>query len=412
MAYRHRSGGLDFLYGHAAGVESLAFHPSGEILASGSRDDTIRIWDVASGRTQIYIPEHEGDVLSVDFNFDGSLLASGSQDRTIRLWDPATGDPIRTLPGHESGVRTLTFSPDGRTIASGSWDSTVRVWNVATGELMSTFVGHTSSVRSVAFSPDGSTIASGGRDGTVLIWDAPLLPPEISEELPPVAADIDGDGMVDIADLVRVASAFGDTGENLAADVNADGVVDIADLVAVAGAFGNEIAAAPEPPDTAALLSEGEVRQWLEQARLLRLTDPVSQRGILILEQLLTAFRPTETALLPNYPNPFNPETWIPFHLAEDADVQFTIYDADGTVRKANGFRVSVSRLLHRSESCGILEWQKPARRGSRKRCIFLYAVYGGICGNEKNVDTEIAFWTCRRLHAKMRNTPYHLWRI
>ena len=321
---------LDFLYGHAAGVESIAFHPDGEILASGSRDDSIRIWDVASGRTQIVIREHEGDALSVDFNFDGSLLASGSQDRTIRLWDPTTGDEIRTLNGHEGGVRTLKFSPDGRTIASGSRDNTVRVWNVASGELMNTFAGHTSGVRSVAFSPDGSIIASGGWDGTVLIWDAPILPPEVIEE--PLAADLDGDGMVDIADLALVASAFGESGENLTADVNGDGEVDIADLVVVAGAFGTEIAASPVRPDMDPVLNEADVRQWLKQAQQLGLTDPVSLRGILILEQLLVAFRPTETALLANYPNPFNPETWIPYHLAEDADVQVTIYDANGTL--------------------------------------------------------------------------------
>ena len=313
-------------------MKSIAFHPDGEILASGSRDNTIRIWDVATGRTQIVIREHQGDVLSVAFNFDGSLLASGSQDRTIRLWDPTTGDAIRTLPGHESGVRTLTFSPDGRTIASGSLDSTVRVWKVASGELIRTFVGHTSSVRTVAFSPDGSTIASGGRDGTVLIWDAPVLPPDTSEEPPSAAADVDGDGVVDIFDLVLVASAFDDAEENAAADVNGDGEVNISDLIAVASALGTVTAASPGRPDTVAALNEADVKQWLTQAKQLRLTDPVSQRDILFLEQLLTTFRPTETALLPNYPNPFNPETWIPYHLAEDTDVQFTIYDANGTL--------------------------------------------------------------------------------
>ena len=280
------------------------------------------------------IKEHEADVLSVAFNPDGSLLASGSKDRTIRLWDAATGDPISTLTGHEDAIRDVTFSPDGRTIASGSLDTTVRVWNVATGELIATFVGHTSSVRSVAFSPDGSAIASGGRDGTVLVWDAPVLPPEAVDEPTPIAGDVDGNGVVNTLDLVQVASAFGNAAENPAADLNGDGEVNTADLLVVAGALEAATAASPARPDSVATLNEAVVKQWLFQAQELGLTDAVSQNGILFLERLIAVLLPTKTALLPNYPNPFNPETWIPYRLAERSNVRFTIYDANGELVK------------------------------------------------------------------------------
>ena len=124
--------------------------------------------------------------------------------------------------------------------------------------------------------------------------------------------------------------ASGQTGEN-AADVNADGTVNIQDLVAVAAAIGNT-AAAPHAlhHPVVAQLTPTEVRHWITQAQQTELTDPNLQRGILFLEHLLAVLIPKETALLPNYPNPFNPETWIPYQLAESAEVRVSIYAVDG----------------------------------------------------------------------------------
>ena len=135
-----------------------------------------------------------------------------------------------------------------------------------------------------------------------------------------------------------VAARFGQTGEN-DADVNGDGDVNIQDLVLVAAAFGNGNGA-PTPLTSlinrefhiGLALTRTEIQQWLVEARQLGLTDPTSLRGIAVLEQLLAALAPAETALLPNYPNPFNPETWIPYQLAVPASVSVSIYAADGTV--------------------------------------------------------------------------------
>ncbi len=145
-------------------------------------------------------------------------------------------------------------------------------------------------------------------------------------------ADVNGDGVVNIFDLVSVASQFGKEGENLTADVNRDGIVNILDLVFVAGMFGDAAAAPSSQPQAPETLTAAAVRGWLIDAKALEIRDPIMKRGIRRLEQLLVSLTPTETKLLANYPNPFNPETWIPYRLAEDAFVSLTIYDGAGQV--------------------------------------------------------------------------------
>ncbi len=144
------------------------------------------------------------------------------------------------------------------------------------------------------------------------------------------SVDVNRDGVVNIFDLVSVASQFGKQGQNLAADTNGDGVVNIFDLVVITSAFGDAAAAPSAQPQ--GTLTTAEVRGWLTDARTLTVKDPIMERGIMTLEQLLRSLTPTETKLLPNYPNPFNPETWIPYRLAEAAFVTLTIYDGVGQI--------------------------------------------------------------------------------
>ena len=151
-------------------------------------------------------------------------------------------------------------------------------------------------------------------------------------EIASIPEDINGDGVVNIIDLTFAVANFGATGTNTA-DVNNDGVVDIVDLVLIAAAFG-DTAAAPLMWDLDSGLAptRADVIDWINEARQLNLADPAFQRGIAVLESLLKALTPKSTALLPNYPNPSNPETWIPYQLAKDSKVTITVYATDGTL--------------------------------------------------------------------------------
>ena len=559
---------IETLSGHRGSVWSVAFSPDGQILASGNINEIIRLWNATTGEHIETLSGHRGPVRSVAFSPDGKILASGSYDDAIRLWDATTGEHIETLNGHRDWVNSVAFSPDGKILASGSGDATIRLWNATTGEHIETLSGHRGSVVSVAFSPDGKILASGSQ--TIRLWRMPstqvniapdpvvspaigeqftigvdvvagenvggyqvslvfdstallyvesangdylppgaffvppvvsgnkvtlgatalagvgngdgtlarvtfevvdvkesviqlfdtiltdsdgehlshlayaakakveepsllpssaivslkpssILSPAVGEQLTfnveitggqnvtdfqltfdydssalgsistsrgnylvdgvgngngtlaavtfevldvkastvsvsgylvatnglrstpafesaevivPLLGDVNRDGVVNILDLVLVASSFGQpvSEEGNPADINEDGVVNVVDLVKVAGALGDG-AAAPSVlhlnPEV--IPTRADVQQWLSQAQQLNLTDATSQRGLLFLQNLLATLTPKETTLLPNYPNPFNPETWIPYQLAEPADVTLTIYAVDGT---------------------------------------------------------------------------------
>ena len=197
---------------HSDAVGSVAFSPDGLMLASGSKDKTVQIWDLATGKSIRTFPgdsstvwsvafdssgtklatgtgfwrvmlwdlktgqgirtlDHTASVWSVALSPDGQLVASGSGDKTTKISDAATGSLIHNLPDHTDFVYSVAFTPDGKSLVSGSKDKKITIVDVATGNLLKTLEGHGDAVRSVAISPDGKTIVSGSYDESIKIWN-------------------------------------------------------------------------------------------------------------------------------------------------------------------------------------------------------------------------------------------------
>lgn len=192
------------LRGHTNWIWSVAFNPQGNIIASGSEDQTVRLWDVYTGRCLKMLESHGHRIWTVTFSpqplmsmlssaeksRQQALLASGSEDQTVRLWDVSwlesgtsdatsrsqsvhvlTSQCLQTLQGHTQQVWTVAFSPDSKTIVSSGDEQFLRFWDVATGTCYKTLSGHTRRVTSVVFSPDGKLLASCGEDQTIRLWD-------------------------------------------------------------------------------------------------------------------------------------------------------------------------------------------------------------------------------------------------
>ncbi len=183
---------LGTFFGHSGQIYSVAISSDGRTLASGSADNTIKIWNP--------LPQtftgHSDEVYSVVFSPDGQTLASGSGDETIKLWNLATGELLHTFTGHSDAITSVAFSPDGQTLASGSGDETIKLWNLSSRELLHTFTGHSDAITSVAFSPDGQTLASGSYDETIKLWDLHTGKlkhtfKEHSDDVPPVVYNPD-----------------------------------------------------------------------------------------------------------------------------------------------------------------------------------------------------------------------------
>ncbi|MEG4057117.1 MULTISPECIES: WD40 repeat domain-containing protein [unclassified Microcoleus] len=152
---------------HKAGIVSLAFSPIAQTLASSSSDGTIKLWNLRSRECSQTI---KGYANCLAFSPDGQTLATGGWDRNIQLRQLSNPDSSITLAGHFNSINAIAFSPDGLTVVSASADGNIKFWNASTGENFYTLSGHQSSVTCLTFSSDGETIISGSIDKTVKTW--------------------------------------------------------------------------------------------------------------------------------------------------------------------------------------------------------------------------------------------------
>ena len=222
---------------------------------------------------------------------------------------------------------------DGRTIRTTQHRYTEWGKNAIDGKELYDYFADPDETVNIANLPENAELVTHLSERLKAGWQEAL--PEIRETTPmpeTLLWDINDDGTVNIQDLVLIANDFGaDVPENAKTDVNQDGSVDILDLVLVAAHFGESTnEAAPQSPNSLMSKHVDNIEEWLTQARLVHDGSKIYNKGIATLEALLDNAIPVKTALLPNYPNPFNPETWIPYDLGNDANVQIDIYNLKG----------------------------------------------------------------------------------
>eukprot|EP00742_Colponemidia_sp_Colp-10_P005419 GILJ01005791.1.p1 GENE.GILJ01005791.1~~GILJ01005791.1.p1 ORF type:complete len:646 (-),score=96.73 GILJ01005791.1:200-2086(-) len=164
------------LAGHKGNVKCVEFiGEEGKCIASGSSDNTIRIWNTESGSCVRVLEGHTSRIWDITSSRSGDCIASASGDSTVKVWGHGLNKPSATcqlsIGGHEGDVYSVRFHPGGNHLVTGGYDKTVRLFDVRTGALVRTFAGHTSSVSRALFNPHGNLIISGSKDSTIKFWD-------------------------------------------------------------------------------------------------------------------------------------------------------------------------------------------------------------------------------------------------
>ena len=289
-------------------------------LGSG---DTVDVVENPLSYQSIYthIPALQSRGVTVEFDNQAhpALLKVSGDNQTGATFAPLV-QPFVVEVQDENGAASADVSVTFTVVTGGGTLRTTNTTTDANGGAQSTLtLGPNLGTHTVAVTAEG-------------IENQVIFNANADTESPPIDADINNDGNLNVLDLIAVAASLESKGAGLTADVNRDGLVNILDLILVAGMFESTAAAPSSHPQVPDTLTAVAVQGWLTAARSLQVSNPIIKRGFIVLEQLLASLTPTETALLPNYPNPFNPETWIPYRLAADAFVTLTIYDLSGQI--------------------------------------------------------------------------------
>lgn len=162
---------------------SLAFSPNGDILASGSVERVVKLWDIRTSECLATMEGHDYPVLSLAFSPDGNRLVSGSGDTSLIIWDVQNRSQLHQMKGHGFYVVTCDWDPNDNRIVSGSVDANICEWDSNTGEMIKRHSEHRAAVHQVRFSPDGTKLASGSSDNYIIMWDSNETPMKIEQVL-------------------------------------------------------------------------------------------------------------------------------------------------------------------------------------------------------------------------------------
>ena len=319
-------------------IRSAAISPDNKLIVSSSSDDTLLLWDIASYPSVTISPDTINSLevdqeLSFDINITDAKDIAGYQ--ILLDYDREKLEYVETqYEGFLQDQLIIQTKVSGNTVYLGALSSSNSEID-ASGKLLTVKFKAKVAEDSVIELRDVVLSDSKGSKFYAWINDVEILPPPDCDFLN--IKDVNRDCQINIQDLVLVATRLG-SGSPKEYDVNGDGIIDIIDLILVAGSLEN-INGAPS------IRENHQIAQWIEEAKRINSDDPIFQKGILALEQLLR--KPIETKLLSNYPNPFNPETWIPYQLSEPSNITLSIHSIDGNLIRTLSLGYKRQGLYH-----------------------------------------------------------------